>query len=150
MSRRVTSFDAAEAMNAYELASWWGDRLGLPHAEDREAADELCELAVMSALRAWLGRWQPIHIHRAILAGASLAEVAEAMGVDPVAVAARWRAWADGQRQLVIRDRPGVTAREYQTVRDRLEGDATAYQAARRHLHKHRPHREEGGRGDER
>lgn len=34
----------------------------------------------MSALARWLVRWQPIQLHRAILAGTGLEEVAAALG----------------------------------------------------------------------
>jgi hypothetical protein len=48
--------------------------------KDGTASDELAELACMSALARWLTRWQPIHIHRAILAGAKPEAVAAALG----------------------------------------------------------------------
>jgi hypothetical protein len=39
-------------------------------------------------------------IHRALLAGATLAQVADAAGMTCAEAAERWRSWADGQRQL--------------------------------------------------
>ncbi len=41
-----------------------------------------------------------VSIHRALLAGATLAQVADAMGMTCAGAAERWRCWADGQRQL--------------------------------------------------
>jgi hypothetical protein len=66
--RKVVTFEEAEELGAFELARQWADRLSWP-ALDRSASDELAELAYMSALARWLTRWQPIHIHRAALAG---------------------------------------------------------------------------------
>lgn len=118
-ARHLTTFGEADDLGPYELARLWGDPLTWP-ALDRTAADELSELAVMSALRAWLQRWQPIHIHRALLAGAEVAEVCAAMDAPPEEVAEVWRRWVDGQRRLVIGGRPGVSEHEYRTVAERL------------------------------
>lgn len=41
-----------------------------------------------------------ISIHRALLAGVSVGEIAHVLGNSPVCVADRWRGWADGQRRL--------------------------------------------------
>jgi hypothetical protein len=41
-----------------------------------------------------------ISIHRALLAGASMDEIAHVLGSSRADVAQRWRSWADGQRAL--------------------------------------------------
>lgn len=48
-----------------------------------------------------------ISIHRALLAGATVAEIAEVMGATCERVATWWRAWVDGQRRLAARE-PGL------------------------------------------
>ncbi len=56
-------------LGAFELAQLWADRTAWP-IDERTQYDELSELAVMSALGAWVRRWRPIAIHSAMLAGA--------------------------------------------------------------------------------
>jgi hypothetical protein len=97
VAERWLSFDAVDA-SPYELARYWGERGAWPIEPRR--ADELRELAVMSRLADWLLRWQPILIHRAMLAGAGVAEVAVASGTEVAVVASKWRRWAQGQRRL--------------------------------------------------
>ncbi|MCW2899192.1 MAG: hypothetical protein JWO67_1457 [Streptosporangiaceae bacterium] len=108
---RITTFEQAHRVGAYELARRWADRSLLPmlmpreKAEAagipvREVADELEELAVMAALHGWLDGWMPINVHRSLLAGATVEQTATAMGTDPTTMAAAWRAWSAGQRRL--------------------------------------------------
>ncbi len=53
-------------------------------------------------------------IHCGLLAGAALAQIADATGMSSAEAAACWRAWADGQRQLGQRcPGLGVSEREY-------------------------------------
>ena len=109
---------AAEELGAFELAQQWADRCSWPF--ERTARDELTELAYMSALAAWLRRWQPIHIHGALLAGARLEDVAAAFGDSLDETFRRWHEWASAQRSLAIGGRPGGTEDEYQTVAQRF------------------------------
>jgi hypothetical protein len=97
VAQRWVSFDAVDA-SPYELARYWGERGAWP-VEPRRT-DELRELAVMSRLADWLLRWQPILIHRALLAGASVNELAVASGTEVAVVVSKWRRWAQGQRRL--------------------------------------------------
>jgi hypothetical protein len=54
-------------------------------------------------------------IHYGLLAGATLAQIADATGMSSAQVAACWRAWADGQRRLEQRFAGlGMSEREYQ------------------------------------
>jgi hypothetical protein len=112
---KVVTFTEAEELGAFELARQWADRLAWP-ALDRTASDELAELAYMSALACWLARWQPIHIHRAVLAGAEPEAVAAALGSSITEAFGRWHRWAVRQRESVVCGRPGVTAEDYDAV----------------------------------
>jgi predicted nucleic acid-binding protein len=78
-------------------AGWWL----------RQAARESVITARMAARAA-------VSVHRALLAGATLAQVADAAGVSR-AEAERWMSWAGGQRELA-RQVPGlgVSGRDYQ------------------------------------
>jgi hypothetical protein len=111
-SSKPVTFDEAEELGAFELARQWADRLSWP-ALDRAAADDLAELAYMSALARWVARWQPIHIHRAVLAGAGPAAVAVALGSSVAEAFGCWHWWAAGRREVVICGKPGVTAEGY-------------------------------------
>lgn len=115
---RPVTFGAAEELGAFRLEEQWADRLSWPWPGDRTARDELAELAHMSALATWLRRWQPMHIHRALLAGAPLEDVAAAFGDSPRETFCCWHEWASGQRDLVIAGKPGITEEEYAEVAD--------------------------------
>jgi hypothetical protein len=54
------------------------------------------EMVVAERMRVWAA----ISMHRALRAGASVVELAQATGLTCEQVTERWRAWADGQRQL--------------------------------------------------
>jgi hypothetical protein len=97
VAERWVSFDAVDA-SPYELARYWGERGAWP--VESSLSDELRELAVMSRLADWLLRWQPILMHRAMLAGAGVGDVSAAAGVEAAVVVSRWRRWAQGQRRL--------------------------------------------------
>ena len=98
-------------------SSWPGSgRTWLAWPMNATAHNEIAELACMSALAQWLARWQPIQIHRAVLRGAEPAVVAAALGDDITQTFGRWCSWALEQRDSVVCGRPGVTAKEYETV----------------------------------
>lgn len=69
-----------------------------------------------------------ISVHRALLGGVSVAEIAHVTGSTCERVAGRWRDWADGQRRLNERcPGLGLGGREYDQVAaavDRVAGDA--------------------------
>jgi hypothetical protein len=99
------TFAAARDLNPYTLARAWADSAGADHTS---AEVVLAELATMRALAHWLTRWAPIHIHRALLADASVEQVCAAYGstnpayelASPAEVALVWQAWADWQRRI--------------------------------------------------
>jgi hypothetical protein len=113
---RPVTFAEAEVLGAFELAQQWADQVSWP--VDRSAPDELAKLACMSALARWLIRWQPILIHRAILAGATLPDVVAALGASQGEAFRYWHSWATRQRHVIIGGKPGVTAAEYEVVKN--------------------------------
>jgi hypothetical protein len=117
-SRPIT-FRAAEDLGPFELAQLWSDRTAWP-IDERTQYDELAELAIMSALAAWLRRWQPIAIHGAIVAGAHPEAIAGALGDSVEVTFNRWREWALRQRDFIVAGKPGVTAEDYDTVAHRF------------------------------
>ncbi len=98
VSGRPMTFNAAVELGGFELARQWADRLLWPFPTERTAQDDLAELAYMSALAEWLRRWQPIHIHHALLTGVPLGEVAAALGSNLSEVFYLWHGWASSQR----------------------------------------------------
>jgi hypothetical protein len=98
--RQPVDIDAVKGMSPFDLAQLWSDRRGWNLSRHRAAAEELEELAVMTALAKWLVSWSPITMHNAVLAGAAVEQVAAAARESVPAVAARWLRWADGQRGL--------------------------------------------------
>ena len=116
---RPITFRAAENLGAFELAQLWADRTAWP-IDERTPYDELSELAVMSALRTWLTRWQPIAIHSAMLAGAKPEAIMAAMGAGLDVAFQRWHEWATQQRDFVFNGKPGITEEEYRAVARRF------------------------------
>jgi hypothetical protein len=75
----------------------------------------------MTASAEWLTRWQPISMHRALLAGATPDQVAEAAGTSVRGMYEQWKQWADGRkRRSLIAGRPGVTQEAYETIQARF------------------------------
>lgn len=64
------------------------------------AAYYLRQAALESVIAERMAACAAVSVHRALLAGATLAQVADATGVTSAEAAARWRSWADGQRRL--------------------------------------------------
>jgi hypothetical protein len=119
---RPITFRAAEGLGPFELAQLWTDRTAWP-IDERTSYDELSELAVMSALAAWLCRWQPLAIHGAILAGARPEAVAGALGETVEVAFARWNEWALRQRDFMVAGKPGITAEDHDIVACRFQDD---------------------------
>lgn len=64
-------------------------------------------------------------MHRAILAGATPGQVADAAGMSVRGAFERWQRWADGQRQLILAGRRGMTEAEYENVCRRFAAAST-------------------------
>lgn len=117
------TFADAERHNAYTLLTELHDHALTIDGAGRRPSDpnhHLTELALSAVVVAWWSRWQPISMHRAFLASASLAEVAAAVGTTETEAYERWYAWADAQSRLVIGGRVGVEPDEVSTIRSRL------------------------------
>lgn len=114
MSPPITYAEAHD-VSPYDLARLWLEQI---HQVDASAEEELAELATMSALAGWLNGWRPLQIHRAILAGASPQQVADAYGDALDRVYTDWQTWAHGQRSLNgdASGTPGVDAEQYAHV----------------------------------
>jgi hypothetical protein len=111
-------FADADRILMTDLLDMLGDHL----FKDRPTQeDALAELALAAAVVARCGRWQPLTIHAALRAGASLPEVAAATGLESDEVLRRWRAWTDVQTVLVIGGHPAVDPDEVRTIVDRLD-----------------------------
>ena len=76
---------------------------------EHEPEHHLEELALMTVAAEWLTRWQPISMHRALLAGATPEQVADAAGTSVSGVYEQWQQWTDEQGKTTNRapDPPG-------------------------------------------
>jgi hypothetical protein len=119
--------DLAELLGACHT---WPVRVPAETAESaglpvRTKRHELEELAVSSALRTRLERNLPYQVHVAVLAGATLSEVAAATGWAESEILPRWRAWAADQVAVyLVSGRIGVSEAVFAQVRDVLESGA--------------------------
>ncbi|MDQ7903061.1 hypothetical protein RB614_00815 [Phytohabitans sp. ZYX-F-186] len=86
----------------------------------QDSSHHLAELALSSAVVAWWSRWQPLSMHRAFAAGASLAEVAAAAGTTEAEAYDRWERWAERQSKVRIGGRLSVEPSEVAAIRRRL------------------------------
>ncbi|MGI5180580.1 hypothetical protein ACQEVZ_30130 [Dactylosporangium sp. CA-152071] len=112
-------FVDAEKVNPFQVLLELHDHaIGRPATPSRR--DVLAELALAAAVVSWWSRWQPMSIHAALRAGADLADIAAATGLDPADVVRRWLRWTDVQTRLTIGERPAVDVEEVRTIRRRL------------------------------
>ncbi|MET7398935.1 hypothetical protein ABZS66_36195 [Dactylosporangium sp. NPDC005572] len=115
-NRSPTRFVDAEQISPFRVLLDLHDRaIGRPATRSRH--DVLAELALAAAVVLWWTRWQPMSIHAALRAGADLADIATATGLEPAEVVRRR---TDVQTQLVIGGRPAVDIEEVRTIRRRL------------------------------
>ncbi|MBQ0894191.1 hypothetical protein KBX37_13975 [Micromonospora sp. U56] len=112
-------FADAEEINPFKLLLDLHD-----HAVVRTAAfgrdEALTELALSAAVVSWWTRWQPSVIHAALRAGADLADIADATGLDVSEVVRRWQRWVSVQTRLDIGGRPAVDPVEVRAIERRL------------------------------
>jgi hypothetical protein len=123
-----TTFAEAEQRNAYTLLHELYDHGVTADIEGERRNDprhHLTGLALSSAVVAWWSRWQPIMMHRALKAGASLADVAAAAGVPETEVNERWSTWAEQQTQVMVGDWRSLDPAEAETVREHIRRTAT-------------------------
>jgi hypothetical protein len=115
-TERVLARRQAELLPVYDVVGRWLHREPA-FLHEYEPEHHLEELALMTVSAEWLTRWQPIAMHRALLAGATPDQVAEAAGTSVRGVYEQWKKWADGQRHSIIAGRPGVAEEECAVVR---------------------------------
>lgn len=95
---RVQDFGLREALEAFGAALGGSSVREL--AGDGDARYYLRQAALQNVVAERMRTGAVIDVHRALVAGAAPAEVAHVLGVSVTEVAGRWRAWAEGQRQL--------------------------------------------------
>jgi hypothetical protein len=113
----LSGLDSWEAVDAYR------DLLLAAEQGTGEAADRaVALLGLESVISRWIDRRAMVSIHHALVAGAGADQVAAVAGIGVCEVAARWRAWAHGQRLLAARC-PGLGLSEagYRRVAAALE-----------------------------
>jgi hypothetical protein len=123
----VSGAEAAPGSAGTGPASGLGLREAVDACQRAVAAATAAELAGggsaafylrLVALEAAIERRAAVHavisMHRALLAGALVPQVAQAAGLSRSQVAARWAAWADGQVRLRERTGVGMAPEEYQ------------------------------------
>lgn len=118
---QVRDFGLREALEAFGAALAGSSVREL--AGDGDAGYYLRQAALQNVVAERMRIGAVIDIHRALVAGAVPAEVAHVLGVSVTEMAGRWRAWAEGQRQL--RDRYpglGLGRDEYEQVAAVLAG----------------------------
>jgi hypothetical protein len=108
-----------EAVDVYYAGIAESVAVELAGADD--AGYWLGQVALESVIAQRMADLAVVSMHRALLAGATLAQVADAAGMTCAGAAERWRSWADGQRQLK-RQVPGLGLSE----RDYLRAAAAA------------------------
>ncbi len=119
-------FADAERLNPYQLLLDLHDHaLGRSSVPDEE--EVLAELALAAAVIAWWSRWQPPAIHAALRAGAGLADITAATGLDQHEVVRRWRTWTDVQTGLVIGGGPSPDVEEVRAIDERLWREAARW-----------------------
>jgi hypothetical protein len=118
--RPPVTFAEAEVHNPYAVLVELHDH-ALSRTAEAPATFHLTELALSAAAVAWWSRWQPISMHRALVAGANLTDVAKAIGTTEADAYQRWSDWADAQAELIINGRQGVDPAEVTAVRERLD-----------------------------
>ena len=80
-TERILTRRQADLLPVHDVVGRWLHREPA-FLHEHEPEHHLEELALMTVAAERLTRWQPISMHRALLAGATPAQVAEAAGVD--------------------------------------------------------------------
>lgn len=103
-----------EAIDVYYAGT--AESVAVELAGTDDAGYWLGQVALESVIAQRMAVRAVLSIHRALLAGATLAQAADAAGMTCAEAAERWRSWADGQRQLK-RQVPGLGLSEHEYLR---------------------------------
>lgn len=132
----IARYETAAAENLAQLAASYG-ALARPECSAREPpaapAAVLDELARASALAEKARAHRPLLLHRAVRAGGSVSELAQATGLCRAELRAEWQSWAEQQRRLATQTSAphapgtfiGMSAPEYAGVAALFDGDAS-------------------------
>ncbi len=112
-------FADAEKINPFQLLVDLHDHV-LTRPARYGRGEALAELALSAAVVSWWTRWQPSLIHTALRAGADVAAIVAATGLQPRDIIRRWCQWADVQSRLDIGGRPALDIADVQRVQRRL------------------------------
>ena len=100
-TERILTRGQADRLPVFDVVGRWLHREPA-FLHEHEPEHHLGELALMTVSAEWLTRWQPISMHRALLAGATPDQVAEAAGTSVRGIYEQWKLWADGLRRSLI------------------------------------------------
>lgn len=105
-------------LGLWEAVALLQDAVGAATVAELTAGGGAAWYLRQAALEAMIERRIAVHavisIHRALLAGAGVPQIAQATGLSRSQIAARWAAWAGGQVRLRERTGVGMAAEEYQ------------------------------------
>lgn len=122
MSGQSAVLGGAGAGSAGDLGLWEAvallqDAVGAATVAELTGRGSAAWYLRQAALEAMIERRIAVHavisIHRALLAGVGVPQIAQATGLSRGQVAARWAAWADGQVRLREQTGTGMAAEEY-------------------------------------
>lgn len=109
---RIRELGTWQALEAYQAAFTTAGAVEL--AGKGRPSYHMRQAALESVIAERMRINAAISIHRAVLAGASVDELARAVGASAAEIAERWHAWADDQRGLNAQyPGVGVSARDY-------------------------------------
>jgi hypothetical protein len=111
-SRPAGELGLWEAVDAYHSAV--GTATVAELAGGGGAAFHLHLAALEAVIEHRMGVHAVISIHRALLAGAPVTQIAQATGLSREQIAERWAVWAGGQVRLGERTGIGMTRQEYE------------------------------------
>jgi hypothetical protein len=105
-------------LGLWEAAGLLRDAVGAATVAELTGGGSAAWYLRQAALEAMIERRIAVHavisIHRALLAGALVPQIAQATGLSRGQIAARWAAWAGGQVRLRERTGAGMAPEEYQ------------------------------------
>jgi hypothetical protein len=118
-AERTLTRRQADLLPMYEVVGRWLHREPA-FLHEHQPEHHLEEPALMTVSAKWLTRWQPISMHRTLLAGATPDQVAEAAGTSVRGRCEQLKPRADVQRHSLIAGQPEITQEAYATIQARF------------------------------